>query len=183
MRGPREPGARRRWAILGCVVTILVTAGVAGPAAAELVGSVSGTVRAGGAPVANAWVTLTPVTPTGNWAGGPIRITTDQAGRYEVDDLYATHVKVLVRAPSFSGLANTYWPHAYSFATAGTLRVASSGSTADVELPVAGSISGRVVDADTGAPLLGARVLALVDAPPGGRPSGRPAELRTPASS
>jgi hypothetical protein len=45
--------------------------------------------------------------------------------------------------------------------------VQPSGSTADVELVAGGSISGQVVDADTGAPIVGARVLAHVDAPPG----------------
>ncbi len=113
-----------------------------------------------------------PVTPTGDWAGRSARTTTDQDGRYEFGELYAFHVKIQVRAPSFSRLASTYWPDAYSFATAGTLRVAASGSTADVDLPVGGSISGRVVDARSGAPILGARVLAHVDAPPGWEPVG-----------
>jgi hypothetical protein len=149
------------------VLAILSIGGAAAPAAAELVGPVSGTVRSAGAPVANAWVTLMPVTPTGDWAGKPVQTTTDRDGRYQFSDVSAFQVKVQVRAPSFSGLATTYWPDAYSFATAGTLLVASSGSTADVDLPVGGSISGRVVDADTGAPILGARVLAHVDAPPG----------------
>jgi hypothetical protein len=50
--------------------------------------------------------------------------------------------------------------------------VQPSGSTADVELVAGGSISGQVVDADTGAPIVGARVLAHVDAPPGWEPVG-----------
>ena len=113
-----------------------------------------------------------PVTPTGDWAGRPAQTTTDQDGRYEFSELDAVHVKIQVRAPSFSGLASTYWPEAYSFAAAGTLRVAPSGSTADVDLATGGSISGRVVDADTGAPIPGARVVAHVDAPPGWEPVG-----------
>ena len=157
---------------MALLVAILSIAGVASPVSAELVGSVSGTVRAAGAPVANAWVSVMPVTPTGDWAGRPAQTTTDQDGRYEFRDLYALQVKIQVRAPSFSGLASTYWPDAYSFARAGTLRVDSSGSTADVDLPVSGSISGRVVDADTGEPLVGARVLAHVDAAPGWEPVG-----------
>lgn len=174
MRGAREPAARLRSALLSCLLTILSVGGVAAPASAELVGSVSGTVRAGGEPVANAWVTLMPVTPTGDWAGRPAQTTSDQDGRYEFGELYTYHVKIQVRAPSFSGLAGVYWPDAYSFATAGTLRVATSGSTADVDLPVGGSISGRVVDAATGAPIVGARVAAHVDAPPGWESVGSP---------
>jgi hypothetical protein len=172
MRAAREPRSLRRASLVGLLVTILSIAGLAGPASAELVGSVSGTVRASGVPVANAWVTLMPVTPTGDWAGRPVRTTTDRDGHYEFSDLYAYHVKIQVRAPSFSVLASAYWPGAYSFATAGTLRVASSGSTADVDLPVAASISGRVVDAATGDAIIGARVLAHVDAPPGWEPVG-----------
>ena len=172
MCAAREPRSLRRASLVGLLVTILSIAGLAGPASAELVGSVSGTVRASGVPVANAWVTLMPVTPTGDWAGRPVRTTTDRDGHYEFSDLYAFHVKIQVRAPSFSGLASAYWPGAYSFATAGTLRVASSGSTADVDLPVAASISGRVVDAATGDAIIGARVLAHVDAPPGWEPVG-----------
>ena len=172
MRVAREHVDLPRAALVALLAAVLSIAGVAVPASAELVGSVSGIVRAAGLPVANAWVTLMPVTPTGDWAGMPAQTTTDQDGRYEFSDLYAFHVKIQVRAPSFSGLASTYWPEAYSFASAGTLRVASSGSTADVDLPVSGSISGRVVDADTGEPLVGARVLAHVDAPPGWEPVG-----------
>ncbi len=167
MRVAREPVVRPRAALVTLLVTILLIAGLPATASAEPVGAVSGTVRAAGVPVANAWVSLMPVTPTGDWAGKPVQTPTDRDGRYQFRDLYASHVKIQVRAPSLSGLASTYWPDAYSFATAGTLLVASSGSTADVDLPVGGSISGKVVDADTGAPILGARVLAHVDAPPG----------------
>ncbi len=157
---------------VGVLVTILSVVGAAAPAPAEPVGAVSGIVRTGGLPVANAWVTLMPVTASGNWAGRPIRTTTDGDGRYQFADLVALHAKVQVRAPSSSGLANAYWPGVYSFASAGILPVASSASTADVELPVAKSISGRVVDLETGAPVVGAQVQAHVDAPPGWEPVG-----------
>jgi hypothetical protein len=96
-----------------------------------------------------------------------VRTTTDRGGRYLVGDLDSVRVKVQVRAPAFSGLASTYWPQAHSFATAGVLTVARSGSTADVVLPVAASVSGRVIDAATGDPVIGARVTAHVPAPPG----------------
>jgi hypothetical protein len=167
MRGVHQPVALLRACLLSVLLTILAVAGVGPPVAAEIVGSVSGTVRASGGPVANAWVTLMPVTPTGDWAGKPAQTTTDRDGRYEFADLTTHHVKIHVRAPSFSGLANAYWPDAYSFASAGTLRVATSGSTADVTLMAGSSVSGQVVDAATGEPIVGARVLAHIDAPPG----------------
>ncbi|MCU0264409.1 MAG: hypothetical protein MUF09_12230, partial [Candidatus Nanopelagicales bacterium] len=50
-------------------------------AAADPLGSVSGTVSASGGPLANAWVTLMPVTPTGDWAGKQAQTTTDRDGR------------------------------------------------------------------------------------------------------
>ena len=170
--GRGRAGACLRAVLLGLLLGLLLLPGPAAPAAAELVGSVSGTVRAAGGPVAIAWVTLMPVTPTGDWAGQPMQTTTDQLGRYVFGDLSAHHVKIQVRAPSFSGLASTYWPQAYSFATAGILRVAASGSTADVDLPVGASVSGRVVDAATGDPVPGAHVTAHVDAAPGWEPVG-----------
>ena len=172
MRGAHGHDSLLRASLLVVLLAILSIAGVPAPASAEPVGSVSGTVRAAGMPVANAWVTVTPVTPTGDWAGRPVQTTTDRDGGYEVRDLYASHVKIQVRAPSFSGLASAYWPGAYSFASAGSLRVASSGSTGDVDLPVSASIRGRVVDADTGGPIVGAVVVANVDAPPGWEPVG-----------
>ena len=160
----------RRWlplALAHFVFGLLLIAAGPVPAAAEVLGPISGTVRAGGGPVAHAWVTLMPVTPTGDWAGRPATSTTDEAGRFTFAEPGSLHVKVQVRAPSFSGLADAYWPQEYSFATAGILEVAPSGSTADVQLPPGARISGRVVEAGTGAPMVGARVLAHVDAPPG----------------
>jgi hypothetical protein len=172
MRDVLRPHVRVWAAVVLALLAPVGTVAVPVPAAAEPVGWVSGTVSASGAPLANAWVTLMPVTPTGGWAGKQSQTTTDRDGHYEFRDLAAAQVKVHVRAPSFSGLASTYWPGAHSFATAGTLRVQPSGSTADVELAAGGSISGQVVDADTGAPIVGARVLAHVEAPPGWEPVG-----------
>jgi hypothetical protein len=171
-----EPAARRRSALVGGLVGCLLGLGGlvgAPPARAEPVGWVEGTVRAQGEPVANAWVSIMPVTPTGGWAGTPVQTTTDQDGRYRVAGLPTPHVKVNVRAPALSGLASSYWPDDYAFATAGILPVAPSGSTADVDLPAGASISGRVVDADTGAPITGAQVQAHVEAPPGWEAVGR----------
>jgi hypothetical protein len=164
----RPPMTRIAGAVMGAVLAVGSIGVVAvPPASAELVGWVSGRVTAAGTPVANAWVSLMPVTPTGDWAGQPALTTTDSDGRYEFRDLFSFHVKIQVQAPSFSGLASAYWPLAFSFASAGTLRVAPSGSTADVELPPGSRITGRVVDQRTGAPIAGARVQAHVDAPPG----------------
>ena len=151
MRGAHGHDSLLRAALLVALLAILSIAGVPAPASAEPVGSVSGTVRAAGMPVANAWVTVTPVTPTGDWAGRPVQTTTDRDGGYEVRDLYASHVKIQVRAPSFSGLASAYRPGAYLFASAGSLRVASSGSTGDVDLPVSALDQGRVVTRTPGA--------------------------------
>lgn len=172
MRVVDEPGGCLRAVLLGLLLGLLLLPGPTAPASAEQVGSVSGTVTAAGEPVAVAWVTLMPVTPSGDWAGRPVQTTTDQRGRYVFGDLSVHHVKIQVRAPSFSDRASTYWPQAYAFSTAGILRVAASGSTADVDLPVGASVSGRVVDAVTGDPVLGARVTAHVDATPGWEPVG-----------
>ena len=166
MRSLRQLAARSRVVLVALLVVSGVLA-VPSTASAELVGSVSGTVLGAGQPIPNAWVTVMPVTPTGDWAGQPATTTTDADGRYEFGELYAFHVKIKVRAPALSDLASAYWPQAYSFAEAGTLRVANSGSTADVDLPGAGTISGQVVDAQSGQPISGARVLAHVDSPPG----------------
>jgi hypothetical protein len=178
MSGASTPATRRRSALVGGLLGCLLVSGWPGgaaPARAEPVGWVAGTVRAQGEPVTNAWVSIMPVTPTGAWAGPAVQTTTDQDGRYRIGGLSTPHVKVNVRAPAFSGLANAYWPDAHAFATAGLLRISPAGSTADVDLPAGSSIGGRVVDADTGAPIAGAQVQAYVDAPPGWEPVGRQA--------
>jgi hypothetical protein len=142
-------------AVLGIALSLL---GGPAPASAQLVGSISGVVSAGGAPLANVWVEATPVTPTGSWAGRGFVTATDSGGRYRFPDVYHPHVKVRARAPALSGLASTYWSGAFTFATAEVLGVASSGTTADIELAAGGRVSGTVVGA--GAPVAGARVTA-----------------------
>ena len=53
-----------------CVLALaLALLGAPVPASADELGSVSGVVTAGGAPLSAAWVVLTPVTATGDWAG------------------------------------------------------------------------------------------------------------------
>ena len=145
----RREGARTALGAAALALASLLAA--AAPVAAQLVGSISGTVTAGGSPVANVWVSATPVTPTGDWAGRGFVTSTDALGRYSFPDVYVPHVKVQARAPALSGLASTYWPRAFSFEAADVLGVASSGSTADIELASGGSVSGTVVAGCRGA--------------------------------
>lgn len=126
------------------------------------VGSVSGVVTAGGAPLATAWVVLTPVTANGDWAGWPLQVATDENGRYAVDDLAAAHVKVHVRSPLTGDYVTTYWPGVYAFGQAGTVTVTPGGSMADIDLPAGRSIEGRVVAEGTGEPVEGVRIVARI---------------------
>ena len=151
------------------MIAALVALGMPTPAAASLVGELSGTVTGGGAPLPNVWVTLTPVTDQGDPAGTPKRTLTDESGSYEFPEVYDRAVKVHVRAPLFGELVDTYWPDVHSFAQAGIIEISSWPVTADVDLPVGGSVTGRVVDAETGAAVPDARVSAVIAASP---PSG-----------
>ncbi len=146
--------------------------GLPAPAHAELVGSVSGTVTSAGAPLANAWVQLNPVTPLGEWAGRGAYTTTDARGRYSFADVYVAHAKIDVRPPLGSGLVATFWPQAFTFDTAGVVRVTSSGAVADLDLPVGGSASGTVVDERTGQPVTGVGVSAYMVEAPWAGPAG-----------
>ncbi len=71
-----------------------------------------------------------------------------------------------MRAPLFGELVDTYWPDVHSFAQAGIIEISSWPVTADVDLPVGGSVTGRVVDAETGAASADARVSAVIAASP-----------------
>lgn len=145
---------------LACaLVAALMLALPAGPAGAELVGAISGVVTADGRPVANAWVSIIPVTPTGFWAGRGVVVATDEQGRYRVADVYTDFVKIQVRGPA--GLATTYWPDAHTFGEARALRVTGSGTRADVALAAGRTVRGAVVDHVTGQPVVGAVVTAL----------------------
>jgi hypothetical protein len=144
--------------LVGALAASLLVVCPVGRAQAELVGSVSGVITSGGRPVQYAWVSIIPVTPTGMWAGRGVLTSTDERGRYQVDDVYTDFVKVQVRGPV--GLATTYWPDAYTFGEAPALRVTAAGARADVDLPKGGSVTGQVVDARTGQPVAGARVTA-----------------------
>jgi len=144
--------------LVGVLAASLLVVWPVGRAEAELVGSVSGVVTSGGSPVPYAWVSIIPVTPTGRWAGRGVVTTTDERGRYRVDDVYTDFVKVQVRGPI--GLAITYWPGAYTFGEAPALRVTAAGARADVALPAGGSVTGQVVDGRTGEPVAGAKVTA-----------------------
>jgi hypothetical protein len=146
--------------------------GIQAPAAATLVGELSGTVTGGGAPLPNVWVTLTPVSETGEATGSPKRALTDGAGRYEFPEIYDRDVKIHVRAPLLGDLVDTWWPDAHTFAQAGIIGISDWPVTADLELPVGGSVSGRVVDSTTGAPVPDAQVSALVADSPQSGPVG-----------
>ncbi len=150
-------------ALLGPVLAALLVLGLDSTAsAAEPTGSLSGTVTGGGTTLANAWVSLSPVDSRGTVSGPVRRTATDSSGRYEFLGLPAGPVKVQVKAPLLGELVDTYWPGAYTFAAAGAIDVTAGRSTADIELPVGGSVRGQVVEARTGRPIDGARVSASI---------------------
>lgn len=168
------PALRRR-ALVGVLLAVIgLSLAPAQPAAAELVGSISGVVTAGGRPIANVWVSATPVTPTGDWAGRGFLASTDAQGRYAFPDVYTPRVKVQARAPATGQWASTYWPRAFTFADAEVLGVAAAGSRADIELAPGGSVRGTVVAGDSGDPLVGSRVSAHIATPGGLEEVGLP---------
>lgn len=136
-------------------------------------GSVSGLVTADGAPLAAAWVVLTPVTASGDWAGKPMQVATGSDGHYAFVAVAAEHVKVHVRSPLTGNHVATFWPGVYSFGQAGTIPVLPEGSVADIDLPAGRSIQGQVVAADTGEPIEGARLVARLADAPWAEPVGR----------
>jgi hypothetical protein len=159
---PSRPALRLPVRVAALLATAVLAFVPALPAEAELLGSIKGVVTAGGQPVANAWVAAMPVTSTGGWAGRGLLTSTDAQGRYSFPDVEAPRVKVQARAPATAQWSSTYWPRAFSFADAEVLRVAPSGSEADIELAPAGSVRGTVVAGDSGEPLAGSRVSAHV---------------------
>ena len=148
------------------VVAALVMLGMPAPASASLIGELSGTVTGGGVTLPNVWVTFTPVTEDGDPIGDPKRTLTDESGRYEFPEVYDQHIKVQVRAPLFGEFVDTYWPDAHTFAQAGIIEISDWPVTADIDLPVGGSVSGHVVDIATGAPVPEAQVSAMIAASP-----------------
>jgi hypothetical protein len=155
------PRAHR--ALLGPVLAALLVLGLDTTASgAEPTGSVSGIVTGGGTTLANVWVSLSPVDSRGTLSGPVQRTATDASGRYEFPGLAAGPVKVQVKAPLLGELVDTYWPAAHTFDAAGAIDVTAGRSTADVDLPLGGSVRGQVVDARTGAPIDGARVSASI---------------------
>ena len=148
------------------MVAALVVMGTPLPASAALIGELSGTVTGGGTALPNVWVTFTPVTEDGDPIGDPKRTLTDVSGRYEFPEVYDQNIKVQVRAPLFGEFVDTYWPDAHTFNQAGILEISDWPVTADIDLPVGGSVSGRVVDIATGAPVPGAQVSAMITASP-----------------
>jgi hypothetical protein len=155
-----------RLVLVGWVVASLVTLGVPPVASASLIGELSGTVTGGGVTLPNVWVTFTAVTEDGDPHGDPKRTLTDESGRYEFPEVYDQHIKVQARAPLFGELVDTYWPDAHTFAQAGIIQISDWPVTADIDLPLGGSVSGHVVDLATGAPVPEAHVSAMIAASP-----------------
>ena len=160
--------------VVMCVLALalaLLSASV--PASADELGSVFGVVTAGGAPLSAAWVVLTPVTATGDWAGEPTQVATDEAGRYSFEGLAYRHVKVHVRSPLVGDSVATFWPGVYTFGQAGVIPVTATGFVADISLPTGRAIAGQVVAADTGEPVEGALLMARIAEAPWAEPAGR----------
>ncbi len=169
-RATHVPWRRRaaRRAAIGLGVAALV--GSAGTASAtESGGRILGTVTGDGVAVANSWVILTALDGRGRPIGQQRRTVTDAAGRYEFSALATGPVKLQVRAPLGGTLVDTWWPRAFTFDSAEMLEVSTGVLRADIDLPAGGSAAGRVVDARTGEPVVGARVTATIA---GDRPSG-----------
>jgi hypothetical protein len=162
------PGRRPlRAALVGVLATALVAVALPAAGSAPTTGDLMGLVTAEGRPVGNALVTMTPVTRAGEPAGSPALRYTDSSGRYLFSDVPEGEVKVQARGPLFGDLADVFWPAAHSFARAGMIQITGSPVTADLDLPRGGSVEGGVVDATTGAPVMGARVTAhLPEEPP-----------------
>ena len=157
-----------------CVLALaLALLGAPAPASADELGPVSGVVTAGGAPLSAAWVVLTPVTATGDWAGKSSQTATDEAGRYSFDGLAHRHVKVHVRSPLVGNFVATFWPGVYTFGQAGVIPVTAAGFVADISLPTGRAIAGQVVAQDTGEPVEGALLMARIAEAPWAEPAGR----------
>lgn len=157
-----------------CVLALaLALLGAPALASTDELGSVSGVVTAGGAPLSAAWVVLTPVTATGDWAGESTQAATDEAGRYSFGGLAHRHVKVHVRSPLVGNFVATFWPGVYTFGQAGVITVTATGFVADISLPTGRAIAGQVVAQDTGEPVEGALLMARIAESPWAQPAGR----------
>lgn len=163
------------WRVVAASVLALamMLGGAPRQASAGGVGWVTGVVTAGGAPLAAAWVVLTPVTDTGDWAGDSHQVATDGSGRYLFEGIAPGHAKLHVRAPLTGGFVATFWPGVYTFGQAGTVPVAHQGFVADIDLPVGRSIEGRVVAQDTGEPVVGVQLIARIADAAWSEPAGR----------
>ena len=162
----------RRVHLLTFAVALLValaSLGPSGAASADSPGPVSGVITGKGQPLANVWVTLTPVTATGQVSGPPAVAITDSSGRYEFPLVPSPSVKVHVMSPLSGSFVTTYWPGVYSFAEAGIIRT-SDRVAADIDLPRGGSVTGQLVDGRTGTPIAGARIAASAADDPSATP-------------
>jgi hypothetical protein len=167
---------------VGAVVAALALTGTSAPASASLIGELSGTVTGGGVPLPNVWVTLTPVSESGEAAGNPKRTLTDESGRYEFPEVYDQNIKIHVRAPLLGDFVDTYFQGAFTFSQASVIPISDWPVTADVDLPVGGSVSGQVVDSQTGAPVPEAQVSAVIAATPDAGPVGVAGRTESPGT-
>ncbi len=155
------PGQRVHLRTLAIALLVaLASLGPSSPASADSPGPVSGVITGEGQALANVWVTLTPVTGTGQLSGPPAVAITDTSGRYEFPMVDSPSVKVHVMSPLSGDYVTTYWPGVYSFSEAGIIQTADGPVGADVDLPRGGSVAGEVVDSRTGAPIAGALIRA-----------------------
>jgi hypothetical protein len=170
--------------VTAALLALLPVVGLTAPASgAEPVGRLTGTITGEGATLATTWVTLTPVDDRGTATGPPQRAATDESGRYDFPQVPTGGVKVQARAPLLGTLVDTYWPQAFTFEGAGVIDITTGTVTADLDLPSGGSAQGKVVEARTGAPVVGARVTAhIAGEPPSGSvgiagPVGEPGQF------
>ncbi len=71
-------------------------------------------------------------------------------------------VKVHVRGPLLGRFVDTYWHDAFTFNEADLIPIDGADVTADLDLPIGGSVDGQVVEARSGTPVQGARVTATL---------------------
>lgn len=168
-------GARLPRAVSAVVVAValLGTAPAGATDAEELAGTgvVRGVVSAADGPARFASVELTPVSPLGIPVDTGVRVSADGQGRFAFGAVPAGQY-ILQATSTSSRSVPTWWPDAVTYQSAGVIQVASAGGSgsgravppaevvADITLAAARRVTGRVLDADTGQPVAGARVLA-----------------------
>jgi protocatechuate 3,4-dioxygenase beta subunit len=149
-------------------------------------GVISGRVTdADNKPVVEERVSLTVVDENGNPPKTQVRIPvssqmyqTDDRGMYRIYGLTAAHYKVSVGNDPGGGISfnsrryypRTYFPNTIDAAKASIVDVAESGEAPNIDIQVGDradtyTVSGRMVDAETGLPVSGVRVGSLIKRP------------------